>query len=175
MQSKIKPDEIVAEGKTAFEKGEFEAAVKAFSVSIDVYEANGDNLNVAEMKNNLSVALLKCGRPKEALNAVAGTVEMFALSGDIRRQAMAIGNRAAALEALGKTEEAISDYKHSAELFAQAGEGDLQSVVLKSAAAIELKRCHLSEAAVTMLGSLESVKKPSLLQRLMKLLLRLKP
>lgn len=175
MQSKIKPDEIAAEGKTAFEKREFEAAVKAFSVSIDVYEAKGDNLKVAEMKNNLSVALLKCRRPWEALDAVAGTDEIFALSGDIRRQATAIGNRAAALEALGKTEEAISDYKHSAELFAQAGEGDMQSVVQKSAAAIELKRCHLSEAAVTMLGSLESVKKPSLLQRLMKLILRLKP
>lgn len=175
MQSNIKPDQIAEEGKTAFEKGEFEGAVKAFSASIDVYEANGDNLNVAEMKNNLSVALLKCGRPREALNAVAGTDEIFALSGDIRRQAMAIGNRAAALEALGKTEEAISGYKHSAELFAQASADDLQSVVLKSAAALELKRGHLSDTALTMLGSLESVKKPSLLQRLLKLLLRLKP
>jgi len=169
------PQILAAAGKRAFEKGDFAAARQAFSEAAETYLAKGDSLNAAEMKNNLSVALLKAKRAQEALEAVAGTEDIFAQAGDVRRQALAIGNQAAALEALGRLDEAIAAYERCAALLAEVGEGDLQSSVLQSAAALKLRRGKFTDSAIALLGSLESVRKPSLLQRLMKFLLRLKP
>jgi len=175
MTTKDDPKKLAEEGKRAFEARQYEAAAQAFRQAAEGYASQKDALNAAEMHNNLSVALLKAGKAQAALEAAAGTEQVFASSGDVKRQAMSLGNQAAALEALKRVDEAIAAYERSAELFGQAGERDLRSMVLKSAAALKLKRGKVSESAMEMLDSLGSVKKPTLLQRLLKLVLRLKP
>ena len=93
----------------------------------------------AEMRNNISVALLQAGKPQESLAAALDTDQVFADAKDIKRQGMALGNQAAALEALNRYDEAIEKYDLAAQLFDQAGEGDLRALVMKSSAAIKLK------------------------------------
>jgi tetratricopeptide (TPR) repeat protein len=127
------------------------------------------------MKNNLSVALLQAGKAKAALEAAAGTDEIFARAGDVKRQAMAFGNQAAALEALKKPDQALEAYERSAALFAEAGEGEMRSIVLQSAAALKLRRGKMLDSALAMIGSVESTKKPNLMQRFLRFLLRFKP
>ncbi len=104
-----------------------------------------------------------------------GTESIFEKAGDKKRQGMALGNQAAALEALKRLDEALDLYERAAAIFAQTGEGDLRALVMKSAAAIRLKQGKVSEAGMDMLGSLGAVEKPSLLQRILKFLLRFKP
>ena len=171
----IEPQQLVEQGKQAFADKKFDQAASAFTEAASAYEALDDALNAAETKNNLSVALLQAGKPKEAYEAAAGTEEIFAQAGDVKRQAMAFGNQAAALEALKKLDHALEAYERSAVLFAEAGETEMRSMVLQSAAALKLKRGKMLDSALSMIGSVELTQKPNLLQRFLRFLLRIKP
>ncbi len=160
------------DGKQAFADGQYEPAAQSFQAAADGYASLNDKLNAAEMKNNLSVTLLKLGRGQAALEAVLGTEQVFARANDLKREGMAYGNQAAALEALKRWDEALAAYERSAELFSQAGEGDLRSLVLKSAAAIKLRRGKVTESAYKMIGSLDAKDKPSIFERLLRSILR---
>ena len=168
----IEPQKIAEQGKQAFSAKKFDQAASAFAEAASAYEALDDPLNVAEMKNNQSVALLQAGQAQAAYDAAAGTDEIFAQTGDVNRQAMALGNQAAALDALKKLDQALEAYERSAALFAEAGESEMRSMVLQSAAAIKLQRGKLVDSAFSMIGSVESTKKPNLLQRFLRFLLR---
>ncbi len=165
--------QMAEDGKKAFAAGQYEPAAAQFEKAAQEYASRNDQLNAAEMKNNLSVALLKLGRGQEALDAVLGTDQVFANGGDLKRQAMAIGNQAAALEALKRWDEALAAYDRSAQLFSEAGEGDLRAMVLKSAAAIKLRRGKITDSAFKMIGSLDAKDKPSWFERLLRWLLHL--
>ena len=169
------PQKLAEQGKQAFAAKKFQQAATTFMEAVVAYEALDDMLNAAEMKNNLSVALLQTGKAQEAYEAAAGTDQVFAQAGDLKRQAMAFGNQAAALEALKKLDEALEAYERSAALFAEVGEGDMRSMVLQSAAALKLKRGKMVDSALSMIGSIESTQKPNLLQRFLKFLIRIKP
>ena len=159
-------------GKLAFEAGEYQSAASTFESAVKGYAALGDQVNAAEMRNNMSVALLQAGKAQEALDAAMGTDEVFANINDLKRQGIAVGNQAAALEALKRTEEALAAYERSAQIFANAGEGDMRSIVLKSAAAIKLKSGKVADSAFKMIGSLEAKDKPSIFERILKFFLR---
>ena len=159
-------------GKLTFEAGQYETAASAFESAVKGYAALDDQINAAEMKNNMSVALLQAGKAQEALAAALGTDEVFANSQDLKRQGIAVGNQAAALEALKRNDEALAAYERSAQLFADAGEGDMRSIVLKSAAAIKLKSGKVADSAFKMIGSLEAKDKPSIFESILKFLLR---
>lgn len=161
------------EGKQAFQGGEYQAAAQKFEAAAEGYAALNDKINAAEMKNNQSVALLQLGRGQAALEAALGTEQVFEQAHDARREAMAFGNQAAALEALKRWDDALAAYERSAELFRQAGEGDMRSMVLKSAAAIKLRRGKVMDSAFKMAGALEVKEKPSLFERLLRFLVRL--
>ncbi len=169
------PLQLAEQGKKAFSAKDFEQAASSFSEAASAFEARDDALNAAEMKNNLSVALLQAGKAQAAYEAVAGTDEVFAQAGDVKRQAMAFGNQAAALETLKKTDQALEAYEHSATLFAEVGEGEMRSMVLQSAAALKLRRGKVVDSALSMIGSVESAQKPNLVQRFLRFLLRFKP
>jgi tetratricopeptide (TPR) repeat protein len=168
------PQQLAEQGKQAFAAKQFDQAASFFTEAASAYEALDDTLNAAEMKNNLSVALLQAGNAQAAYDAAAGTDEIFAQADDLKRQAMAYGNQAAALEALKKLDQALEAYEKSAALFADAGETEMRSMVLQSAATIELRRGKVTDSALSMIGSVESTKKPNLLQRFLKLILRIK-
>jgi tetratricopeptide (TPR) repeat protein len=168
------PQQLAEQGKQAFAAKQFDQAVSCFTEAASAYEALDDTLNAAEMKNNLSVALLQAGNAQAAYEAAASTDEIFAQAGDLKRQAMAYGNQAAALEAMKKFDQALEAYEKSATLFADAGESEMRSMVLQSAATIELRRGKVTDSALSMIGSVESTKKPNLLQRFLKLILRIK-
>lgn len=168
------PLQLAEQGKQAFADQDYDQAVEFFSQAVSAYEALEDTTNAAEMKNNLSVALLQAGNAQAAYEAVVGTDEVFAQAEDIERQAMAFGNQAAALEAMKKLDEALIAYERSAELFAEVGNGEMRSLVLQSAAAIKLRRGKMIDSALSMIGSVESTPKPNLLQRFLRFLVRLR-
>jgi tetratricopeptide (TPR) repeat protein len=169
------PGQLAEQGKQAFAAKEFDQAASFFTQAASAYAALEDALNAAEMKNNLSVALLQADKAKAALDAAAGTDQVFAQAGDVKRQAMAFGNQAAAFEALKKLDQALEAYERSAALFAEAGETEMRSIVLQSAAAIKLRRGKMMDSALSMIGSVEATKKPNLLQRFLRFLLRIRP
>ena len=168
------PHQLAEEGKSAFAAGRYAEAARLFEEASRGFSLGRDNLYAAEMDNNQSVSLLKDDQPQQALDAAAGTDKIFESYADVTKQAMALGNQAAALEALKRFDEALPLYERAAELFDKVGEKDMRALVLKSVAAIRLKQGKLNQAGMEMLGSLGAVEKPSLLQRILKFILRLK-
>ncbi len=166
---------IADDGKAAFEAGQYASAVDLLAKAVRGYDDLNDKVDAAEVRNNLSVALLKLRRNEEALEAALGTEEVFGSIGDGKRQGMAIGNQAAALESLGRLDDALSAYERSAQILGEAGEGDLRSLVLKAAAGIRLRQGKLAESGIRMLGALEAKKHPSIFERVLKFLVRVAP
>ncbi|MCC7118621.1 MAG: hypothetical protein IT310_08865 [Anaerolineales bacterium] len=166
------PAQLADQAKQAFQQKRFEEAARLFAEALHGYAQAQDDLNVAEMKNNQSVALLQAGHAQAALEAAANTDEYFASVKDARRQAFALGNQAAALDALKRYDEALKKYERSADLFAEAKDGDMRAVTLKAAAAIKLKTGKVADSAFKMMGSLEAKEKPSLFERILNFFLR---
>ena len=153
--------------------GEFVAAADLFSQAAQAYRNAQDELNAAEMKNNESVALLKGGKAKEALQATDGTEAVFQQAGDLKRQGIAVANRAAALEGLKQLNEAVAEYNRAADLFEQAGEGDMHSMVRKATAELFLKRGYITNSQMDILDSIRLPEKPTFAQRILKFLMRI--
>ncbi len=72
-----------------------------------------------------------------------------------------------------KWQEALAEYDRAASLFEQVGEGDMHSIVRKAAANLNLKRGRLSDSQMDVFDSLRLVEKPTLIQRIMKFLVRM--
>ncbi|MBP6178807.1 MAG: tetratricopeptide repeat protein [Anaerolineales bacterium] len=166
------PAQLAEQGKQAFMNRNFDEAAELFRQAAEGFTLGRSGLLAAEMKNNLSVALLQAGKPQESLDAVLGTDKFYEGVKDVKSQAMALGNMAAALEGLKRYEEALTAYERSAELFAQVGEGDLRAMVIKSAAAIKLKTGKVTDSAFKMMGSLEAKDNPGFFERILKFFLR---
>lgn len=166
-------DEIISTAKTNFHKGDFAKAIEGFTFAYDHYREIGDELNVAEMANNLSVAYLQSRKPKEALEIVEGTDKIFEAHQDITKQAMAIGNKGAALEALKKFDEAIEVYERSVELFDEAGEKELKSYVLKSLSALHIRKGSNFKSIYAMQRSINAKEELTLKDRILKFVLQI--
>jgi tetratricopeptide (TPR) repeat protein len=167
------PDKLAEQGKQAFKNKKFDEAAELFSQAAEGYKLSHAGLLMsAEMRNNVSVALLQADKPQESLTAALDTDQIFADAKDVKRQGMALGNQAAALEALNRYDEAIEKYDLAAQLFGQAGEGDLRALVMKSSAAIKLKTGKVTDSAFKMMGSLDAKDNPSLFERILKFFLR---
>jgi len=167
------PITFAEKGKKEYENGNYAAAAELFSQAAQAYKSMRDELNAAEMKNNQSVALLKSGNAKDALQVTEGTEDIFKNTGDLRRQGIAISNRAAALEGLKKWAEALAEYDRAASLFEQVGAGDMHSVVRRAQANLNLKRGRITASQLDVYDSLRLVEKPTLTQRIMKFLVRM--
>lgn len=164
----LSPQQLADEGQAEYNKGEYLSAARSFKAAADGFSSIGDELSAAEMANNCSVASLKAGDAKSALEAVVGTELVFAANGDIKRQAMAMGNQAAALEGLSRLDEAVTTYEQSAELFNQVGEYELRAYVCQSISSLLMKRGRYLEAYAIMRAGIIGVKDPNISQRILK-------
>lgn len=167
------PDQLAEEAKTAYQRGKYSEASRKFQIAITAYQSKDKPLLVAEMKNNLSVALLQDGDAQAALEAVEGTEIVFKEAGDEVKEAMAIGNRAAALEALKRLDEAEIAYQQSAELLKKKGENELLAHVMKSLSALQIRRGKQLEGIINMKSGLEGIENPSIKQRILQKLLKI--
>jgi tetratricopeptide (TPR) repeat protein len=166
------PAQLANKGKQAFANKRFDDAAEYFRQAAEGYTLGRAGLLAAEMRNNMSVALMQADKPAEALEAALGTDTVFESAKDVERQAMALGNQASALEGLHRYDEAIEKYERSAELFSLVNNGDMRSLVMKSAAALKLKTGKITESAFKMIGAVDVKENPTFIERIMKFLIR---
>ncbi len=164
-------DQIVEQAKTAYQDEDYSQAAELYRSAQKEYAAALDPLSAAEMANNCSVALLKSGDARGALQAVEGTDAVFSQANDTKRQAMALANKAAALDALKKYPEALELYEQSSDLLKQIGESELRAYVLKSISSVQLRQGKQLEAIASMQASLENKPDPGVKDRFVKRLI----
>jgi tetratricopeptide (TPR) repeat protein len=165
------PQEIADQAKSVYQAGDYPGAVKAFADAASAYLAAGDLPMSSEMKNNMSVALLRNKQAQAAFEATLGTDSVFAEAGDHRRQGIALANQASALEALKRYKEAIDLYVRAGTALELAGETDFYLEVMQLLSTLYLRRFKLFDAIIALQSGLASVKDPTPKQRFMKKLL----
>ncbi len=172
MNQNISPaDELARRAKQAYEAGDFASAAQTYAEAASTFAAQGDALMAAEMKNNLSVSLLRAKQPKQALEALEGAERPFAEAGDFRRLGITHANRASALQALRRFKEAIREYEKAGEALERAGEDQMRFQVMQLLSALYLGRWQFLNAVIALQSGLAGVKYPTPKQRLMKKLL----
>lgn len=172
MESNDQIKQIISEAKNSFQSKDYKTAVKGFLEAHTYYQESGDELNAAEMANNLSVAYLQLGQKDKALAYVQGTDLIFESHNDTYRHAMALGNYGAALESQKKIDEACIAYQKSADLFEICGEQELRAHVLKSLATLQIRQGKQLDSIISMRRSLSDKENLSLKDRFLKLLLK---
>ncbi len=165
---------ITEQATQLYQEGDFEQAANLFAQAAQAYQDAGDALTAAELRNNQSVALLQNDDAQGALAAALDTDAIFAQAGDVRRQGLALGNQAAALEELKRTDEALEKYQACAELLDQAGEDQMRALVMQSVAWIYIKRGKFFEGLFAMNSGLRNLKKPTLKQRILRTILKIR-
>jgi tetratricopeptide (TPR) repeat protein len=166
------PKSLFENADGVYNEGDFENAARLYGEAASAFQARGDVLTAAEMKNNQSVSLLQDKKLQQAFDVLAGTADVFAAAGDTRRQGIAFANEATALQALNSNDQAIEKYVQSGEAFKQAGEEQMYSSVMQAVAGIYLRRGKISEALNYLSASVSTLKNPTLKQKLIKFLLR---
>ena len=166
-------NDLIEKAKQEFQKGNFKAAIQGFENALETYQAEGKELDAAEMANNLSVALLKNKKNKKALEVVLGTDITFEQHSEITKQAMALGNQAAAYEALKQFEQAEEAYRKSAELLKKTGEEELRGYVLQSLSTLQLRQGKNLDGLLSMKTGLDDQEKLPLRKRFLRWLLKI--
>jgi len=169
----LNPQQLADEGQTEYQKKGYLSAARLYQAAAEGFLTSGDKFKAAELANNCSVAYLKGGDARAALEAVTGTEGVFASNADTKQQAMALGNQAAALEKLKRLDEAMTTYEKSAQLLKEAGEFELRAYVLQAMSTLLLRKRQYLEAYGTMREGIMGVKKPNFKQRLLKSLIQI--
>lgn len=170
-ESRSSPTNLANNAKSAFERGDLEAAIEGFTSAKDDYHQAGDHLMAAEMANNLSVALLKSDRSEEAFQVVKGTEQIFLDAEDEYRAAMAYGNLASALEANGELQSAEEALEDAIRLFNKIGDKEHLMHTARALSQLQLRRGRPLEAVTTMQGGLEKQSKISVKNRILRSIL----
>jgi len=145
-----------------YNRRKYDAAVAGFQSCLDFYNEQGDELLAAEMRNNISVALLGKKAAQEAYDIVKGTDEIFLKNADLKRQGMALANTAAALEALDRKEEALALYEQTLEIFKEIGEKELRVNILRRVSDLQLKTKRGFQAIASMEAAYDQLEKRSI-------------
>jgi len=164
--------DLAADAIRVYQEGEYENAARLFGEAASVFQAQGNDLDAAEMKNNQSVALLQAGDAQGSFDSAQGTAQIFFAGGDFRRQGMAFGNEATALTSLGRLDDAMQSYRLSADALEKAGEDQLRATVMQALAGIQLRKGKIMEALLSMQIGLAGVKQPTLKQKILRGMLR---
>lgn len=164
-------EQIKQQAVKDYNKKNFQAAIQGFQACLLYYEENGDELAVAEARNNLSVTHLGMKDALSAYEEVVHTDEIFARHGDRKRQGMAIANTAAALEALDRKEEALALYEQVLDIFKEIGEKEMRASILRRVSDLQLKTKRGFQAIASMEAAYDQKEKKPLKDSFFKSLL----
>lgn len=147
---------LVESAKGDFQKNNFQLAVEKFSQSLEKLKDSGSLVEIAELQNNLGVALLRSSKPQDALDEVLGTDLIFAEAGDLQKQGIALANIASAYEALKDYENAALAYEKAIACFKESGDMKLRSITLRSLSDLQLKSGKEYVALATLQASYDN-------------------
>jgi tetratricopeptide (TPR) repeat protein len=130
MENTASAQELKEEGKRLFHEGLYEEATAAFGQAQEMFEAEGNEGEAAEMVNNLGVIHRMQGRWDEAIAALEKARAAFVRLGDRNREAQTLGNLGGLYATRGERDRAKECLRQAADIFAQSGETQLQGETL---------------------------------------------
>jgi tetratricopeptide (TPR) repeat protein len=168
------PQTAEVEGQQLFVQEKYYEAAEQFTLAQGAYADEGDELRAAEMLNNAGVAYRRCRKHKDAAEALEGAAVLFARLGDEPREAQVLGNLGGLYSKMKRYDRAEECFQSAIGRFQELDDRARQSETLRAMAIMRFKRGRRSEALATYEDALYFLPHPNFLQRVARLLLRIR-
>ena len=129
VQSQVNQEQLVQQGKTLYEAGQFADAVALWQKVAGAYQSQGDSLNQALVLNYLCLAYQQLGKWDEAGVAIANSLKLLQAEQETTSAkdrlpvlAQALNTQGSLQLAQGQAENALTTWRQSAATYKQAGD-----------------------------------------------------
>jgi tetratricopeptide (TPR) repeat protein len=162
------------EGLRLFQEGLYEEAIVNFEKAQEMFAAEGDDVQAAEMVNNRGVIYRMQGQWDKAIAALEEAKTAFAGLGDRNREAQTLGNLGGLYAEQGEREKADECLRQAADIFAELGDEQRHGETLLALGVQEWKKGDRSSGLATYEAGLHTLQKPSASQKALRGLLGLR-
>ena len=166
--------ELKAEGKRLYEEGLYDEAIAKYEQARKAFVAEENEVEAAEMINNLGVLYRLQHKWDEALSALEEARSIFVRLGDRSREAQTLGNMSVAYTGLRQREKAQECLRQAADIFADLNDKERQSEVLLELGTQMWKTGDRQAGLATYESGLQMTPKPSIKQKTLRGLLRMR-
>jgi tetratricopeptide (TPR) repeat protein len=174
MTDKTTSQGLKEEGLRLFQEGLYEEAIVSFEKAQEMFTAEGNDIEAAEMVNNLGVIHRMQGQWDEAIAALEEAKAAFARLGDRNHEAQTLGNLGGLYAEQGQREKANECLRQAADIFAELGDEQRHGEILLALGVQEWKKGDRSSGLATYEAGLHTLQKPSTSQKALRGLLGLR-
>ena len=162
------------EGLRLFQEGLYEEAAARFKQAREMFAAEGNEVEAAEMVNNLGVIHRGQGRWDAAIAALEEARAAFVRLGDRSHEAQVLGNLGGLYATRRERDKAQACLRQAADIFAELGDTQRQAETLQALGVQAWKTGDRSNGLASYEASLHMQQKPTLGQKILRGLLSLR-
>ncbi len=165
MEEKTTAQALKAEGLRLFDEGLYEEAATMFGQAREMFAAEGDEIEVAEMVNNLGMIYRMQREWDEAIVTLDEARAAFAHLGDHNREAQTLGNLGGLYASRGERDKAQQCLRQAADIFAELGDVQRQGETLQALGVQMWKTGDRSAGLAAFETGLQTLQKPTVSQK----------
>jgi tetratricopeptide (TPR) repeat protein len=165
---------IKEEGLRLFQEGLYEEATAKFGQAREMFTAEGNEVEAAEMLNNLGVVYRMHGRWEEAAAVLNEARTAFVHLGDRDREAQTLGNLGGLYASNDERDKAKKCLRQAADIFAELGDTQRQGETLLALGVQMWKTGDRNAGLATYEAGLQTLNKPTGSQKALRGLLGLR-
>ena len=170
----VDPQTAETDAQRLFAQEEYQEAIEQYALAQRGYAKAGDELKAVEMLNNIGVVYRRANQHNEAADTLEEARQIFARLGDQRREAQVLGNLGGLYSKMKRYDQAEACFREAVDSFQELDDRARQSETLRAVAIMQFKRGQRSKAFVTYEDALYFLPNPNFLQRLTRLLLKMR-
>lgn len=171
MEEKTSGQALKDEGVRLFQEGLYDEAAAKFREAQELFQAEENGVEAAEMLNNLGVVHRMQGNWDEAIAALEESKGSFALLGDRSREAQTLGNLGGLYASKGDREKAKECLLAAADVFGELGDTQRQGETLMALGVQSWKTRNRSEGMAIYESGLGKLDHPTAAQKALQSLL----
>lgn len=162
------------EGLRLFNEGLYDEAAARFGQAQERFIAEGNEVEAAEMINNLGVIYRVQAKWDEAIAALDEAKAAFVRLGDRSREAQTLGNLGGLYASKGERDKAVACLQQAADIFAELGDVQRQGETLQALGVQQWKTGHRGSGLETYETGLHKLNKLTASQKAVRGLLKLR-
>jgi tetratricopeptide (TPR) repeat protein len=164
---------LLDQGRLYYGQGEYKEALSCLHLAHDRYQVDGEQLQIAEVANDLGVVYTVLRRWQEASKWLDQAERLFGLLGNTAGEAQTLGNLGSMYAAQGEWKQAAATLKLSADRFRVVDDGEQCAITLKSLSRVRLRQLRPLLALAAYHAALECQPNLNWFQKLLKAFLGL--
>jgi len=174
MENMASARELKDEGLRLFQEGLYDEAAARFGQAQAMFTADGNEVEAAEMVNNLGMIHRVRGKWDEAIAAFEEARAAFVCLGDRNREAQVLGNLGGLYATKRERDKARECLRQAADIFAELGDVQHEAQTLQALGVQAWKTGDRSSGLASYEAGLHLLQKPTIGQKVLRGLLGLR-